>query len=147
MKASQMIPSRFLKKEDVEEDTLCTIKSLDQDDVSAELGKSEMKWVVTFAEFDKPMVLNVSNINALIEACGTDETDEWVGKKCVVYVDPNVMYAGKRVGGLRIRKAKNQAKVVPRNVDPDEAAAAQYEGTRKTRPLGANDVGDDLPEF
>ena len=112
MKASQMMPSKYLKKEDIDRDTLVTIAKLGQADVSQQdAGEEDLKWTVKFKELDKPLVLNVTNINAITEATGTDETDEWVGKQVVLYVDPNVMFAGKRVGGLRIRAPKN--KVLP----------------------------------
>ena len=111
MKASSMMPSKYLKKEDIDKPTLCTIKKLSQADVSQD-ESGDLKWTVYFNELPKPMVLNVSNINALTETHG-DETDNWPGKSIVVYVDPNVMFSGKKVGGIRLRAAKQGANTKP----------------------------------
>jgi hypothetical protein len=108
MKASEMIPSKYLKKEDIERDTLCTVKKLTTADVSMDQSGDDMKWIIHFQEFAKGMVLNVGNIRTLEETLG-EETDDWIGKKIVVYVDPNVMFSGKRVGGIRLRAPRNQA--------------------------------------
>jgi hypothetical protein len=54
------------------------------------------------------MVLNSTNIKRLAKACNSDDTDDWVGKQVVLYVDPDVEYAGNVVGGLRIRAHKQQ---------------------------------------
>ena len=105
-RTSQMIPSKYLKQEDVPTPVLLTIKSVQQ----VTVGKDEeatMRWAISFNETEKPMTLNVSNILTLESYLG-DETDNWIGKQTVLYVDPDVMYAGKRVGGLRPRAPKGQ---------------------------------------
>lgn len=124
MKATAMIPSKFLKKEDVDPPKLVTIKALRQANVAMDDQPEEMKWTVLFKELEKPMVLNSTNIQLLTKALGTDETDEWVGKQVVVYNDPNVSFAGKITGGVRIRAPKKK---------PEAAAAA------------TEDFDDDIP--
>lgn len=111
MKAGSMMESKFLKKEDLDYDNgnLVTIKSIDQQNVGAADGEEELKWCMSFREFKKPMVLNSTNIQLATKALGTDETDEWIGKKIVIYVDDNVSFGGKLVGGIRIRKVRGQA--------------------------------------
>jgi hypothetical protein len=47
-----------------------------------------------------------SMIRVLSEAWG-DEADNWVGKSVKLYGDPTVKWAGKEVGGLRIRALSN----------------------------------------
>lgn len=108
MKATAMIPSKFLKKEDVDPPKLVTIKAMRQANVAMDDQPEELKWTVLFKELDKPMVLNSTNIQLLVKALGTDETDEWVGKQVVVYNDPNVSFAGKITGGVRIRAPKKK---------------------------------------
>lgn len=127
MKANALIPSKFLKKEDVDPPKLVTVKALRQANVAMDDQPEEMKWTILFKELDKPMVLNSTNIQLLTKALGTDETDEWVGKQVVVYNDPNVSFAGKITGGVRIRAPKK----------PANPAAAQA-----TAPT---DVDDDIP--
>lgn len=120
MKAGQMIPSKFLKKDDVEQPKLVTIKGVRQANVAQDDQAEELKWTLTFKELDKPMVLNSTNIQLCIKALGTDETDEWVGRQIVLYNDPNVSFAGKITGGVRIRAPKKPAAVA-------QAAGAEFE--------------------
>lgn len=127
MKATAMIPSKFLKKEDVDPPKLVTIKAMRQANVAMDDQPEELKWTVLFKELDKPMVLNSTNIQLLVKALGTDETDEWVGKQVVVYNDPNVSFAGKITGGVRIRAPKKKSPEAPSAVPTD------------------NDFEDDIP--
>ena len=52
---------------------------------------------------DQKVVCNKENMRTLIDAFGTDETDEWIGRTFTAYFEPNVTFAGKKVGGLRVR--------------------------------------------
>jgi hypothetical protein len=124
MKATAMIPSKFLKKDDVDPPKLVTVKALRQANVAMDDQPEELKWTILFKELDKPMVLNSTNIQLLTKALGTDETDEWVGKQVVVYNDPNVSFGGKITGGVRIRAPKKKA--APTET-ATEAAAADYD--------------------
>lgn len=108
MKATAMIPSKFLKKEDVDPPKLVTIKAMRQANVGMDDQPEELKWTVTFKELEKPMVLNSTNIQLIVKALGTDETDDWIGKQVVVYNDPNVSFGGKITGGVRIRAPKKK---------------------------------------
>ena len=55
-----------------------------------------------FPEFQKPMILNKTNIRRFSRIFKTRDTSQW---RCqvVLYVDESIEYAGKVVGGLRIR--------------------------------------------
>ena len=113
---NDMIESKFLKKEDVggERGMLVTISSVAQANVAMQGADPEMKWTLAFAELDKPMVLNSTNIHMCAKACGSDNTDDWIGKKVVLYEDPNVSFGGKLVGGIRLRAPiARAAPVVP----------------------------------
>ena len=86
---------------------------------------AEYKWLAFYQEFEKPMVLNSTNIQLMSKACGSDDTDDWIGKQVIVFVDENVSFGGELVGGLRIRKHKQAAPVAPRaapRVTSDTAA-------------------------
>jgi len=111
-----MIESKFLKKEDVGggRGMLVTISAVKQANVAMQGADPEMKWTLLFEELDKPMVLNSTNIHMCAKACDSDDTDDWAGKKVVVYEDPNVSFGGKLVGGIRVRAPVTQAApVVP----------------------------------
>jgi hypothetical protein len=113
MKLDQMLESRYLKQSDFPQPALLTIKGVSRVNLAAEDEIPEYKWTLSFVEKDKPMVLNSTNLKRTFKAAG-DDTDLWAGKKIVVYVDDEVEYAGKVVGGLRIRAAKaNPAPVNP----------------------------------
>lgn len=108
-KTSEMRESKFLKKEDVGRGALVTITGCIRKNVAMEGTDPEMKWCLTFSELDKPLVLNSTNVQLCEQICDSDDTDHWVGKRIVLYTDPNVSYGGKLVGGIRVRKPKATA--------------------------------------
>lgn len=105
-KISEMRESKFLKKDDVGRGTLATISGCQQHNVAMEGASPEHKWCLSFHELDKPLVLNSTNIQLCAQICGSEDTDDWSGKKIVLYTDPNVSYAGKLIGGIRVRAPK-----------------------------------------
>lgn len=104
----EMMSSKYLKKEDVGQGALVTIAGVKKMNVAVEGADPEYKWTMSFQELDKPMVLNSTNIQLCAKACNSEDTDEWIGRKVVLYDDPNVSYAGKLTGGIRIRAPRNQ---------------------------------------
>lgn len=114
-----MIESKFLKKEDLDYDNgnIVTISKIEQQNVALQDGEEDLKWCMTFKEFKKPMVLNSTNIQLTTKALGTDETDFWLGKKIIIYVDDNVSFGGKLVGGIRIKRVAGPT--TKRAVDQD----------------------------
>ena len=101
-KVSEMIVSKFLKKEDFDEDMVATIKGVKLEDVG---NQGEQRWVLYFRELAKGLVLNVTTIRVLEGAYG-DDSDGWVGKRVQIYVDPSVSFQGRMTGGLRLRVSK-----------------------------------------
>lgn len=65
------------------------------------------------------MVANNTTLRVLQQAFG-DESDEWRGKQVIVYVDPNVSFGGKVVGGLRLRIPKQKTSAKPIATEPPE---------------------------
>jgi len=108
-KTSEMRESKFLKQSDVGRGALATIESCIQMNVAQEGADPSMKWCLTFSDIDKPLVLNSTNIQLCQKILGSDDTDEWIGKRIVLYTDPNVSYQGKLVGGIRVRAPKATA--------------------------------------
>ena len=105
MKTSAMKESKFLRKEDCEPAILLTITGVEQHNVAMNDQPEELKWCMTFAEA-KALVMNAINTQICEKVFGSDETDDWVGKKIVAYNDPMVSYGGKLVGGIRLRAPK-----------------------------------------
>ena len=111
----EMIPSSYLKQSDFPEDYVVTVRGVEKKNIAMDGKPADYKWLAKFAEFDKPMVLNTTNIQLMAKACDSDDTDNWTGKQVIVYVDENVSFGGELVGGLRIRKHKQAAPVAPRS--------------------------------
>lgn len=108
-KTSEMRESKFLKQSDVGSGLLVTVQSCEQHNVAKEGAEPEHKWCLSFAEIDKPLVLNRTNIQLCERLFGSDDTDHWLHKKLVLFVDPNVSYGGSLVGGIRVRAPKTGA--------------------------------------
>jgi len=137
-RTSEMMESKYLKKEDFDEDgTICTVRGFERVNVAKEDERPEMKWVMTFEEFDKGMVLNSTNIQLAEAAMGSDNTDDWIGRRIIVYVDPNVSYQGKLMGGLRLKahRVSSGPKAAPRQAAPRQPSRADVDA----------DFGDDVP--
>lgn len=111
-KTSEMRESKFLKQGDIGKAVLWSIHGVEKVNVAKEGADPEHKWALTFHESDKPLVLNATNI-AMLEHILGDDTDLWTNKRIVLYVDPTIMYAGKVVGGIRVRAPKPGAATPP----------------------------------
>ena len=61
-KVGQMIESNYLKQSDVDGDITVTVSKVGQKNIAKQGDEPEMKWLVRFEEFPKPMVLNATNI-------------------------------------------------------------------------------------
>lgn len=110
MHIGQMKQSKYIKKEDIKPNgNLVTIKSLRLENVAPQDQERDEKWTIFFREFDKGMVLNWSNIQLIAKATGSEDTDSWPGKQVVLYVDDNVSFGGKLVGGIRVRAVRKQS--------------------------------------
>ena|SRR5688572_4912440 len=68
--------------------------------------------VLHFTGKDKQLLLNITNANMIAEILGTDEMDEWVGKRLTLYT-ARVDFQGKRVDAIRVKKYKPAAKPKP----------------------------------
>lgn len=130
-KLSEMLPSKYLKRSDFPEPELVTIAGIVEVNVALPGEEKRMRWCVKFAEHDKLMVLNSTNLHVLATVAGSDDSDDWEGVKVVVYDDENVSFGGKLVGGLRLRAPQRKAKPAAK---PARPAAPP-----------ADDLDDDVP--
>ncbi len=121
-----MIESKFLKKEDLDYDNgnLVTITKIEQQNVALQDSEEDLKWCMYFREFKKPLVMNSTNIQLTVKATDSDETEDWPGKKVVLYVDDNVSFGGKLVGGIRIRRVRGAAAKAMASEPPEEPRGA-----------------------
>jgi hypothetical protein len=98
---------QFLKKEDVSPPQVWTITSVEERTVTAPGKEPKDKIVLLFDGTKKGLVLNMANGDALYDMTGHDDPEEWIGQRVELYVDEQVAYAGKKVGGVRLRKPKD----------------------------------------
>ena len=139
-KLSEMLESKFLKKEEVDPAVLVTINRFDKQNVAKEGAEPEFKWTAHFEELDKPLVLNSTNLQMIAMICGSEDSDEWIGHKIVLYNDPNVSFGGKITGGIRVRKPK----AAPAKLAVEKAAELEKRQTAKPRPIVDEDE-DSVP--
>lgn len=112
---NQMVSSKYLKQVDVPDPVIVTVQGVKQVNVAKDDDAPEMKWAIKFREFDRPMILNTTNIHVAAKIFGSDDTDAWKGKELILYTDPNVSFGGQVVGGLRFRgQEKAPVKAAPR---------------------------------
>lgn len=89
-----------------EERTL-TIKTVRQEPVQGSDGKKEECIVVRFAEREKPMIMNKTNLKTIAKLYGS-YIEDWTGKRITVYIE-KVKAFGDLVEALRIRPKVPQA--------------------------------------
>lgn len=138
MNIKDLSKSKYLKTQDIPEPVLVTIKDIDMVNVAKEGERKDERPVVSFKEYDKPMVFNATNLKRAAKALGSDETDDWIGKKLVLYTDEDVEYAGEIVGGLRVRAVKKK------QADPDDDPDPRYKGEPKGKG-SIMDMESDVP--
>ena len=107
-RVSDLKDSRFLTKHDVEHEVTVTIKSYEKLNVAMESQAPEEKWTLSFHELPKPLVLNNTNGQLLEIITGSDNFDDWLEKKIVLWHDPTVSFGGKFTGGIRIKAVQGQ---------------------------------------
>lgn len=129
MKIGEMKESNYIKKEDVGVNgkNLTIRDNPVHENVAGEGHPPEMKYVLYFKEAKKGAILNQTNIALIAHVVGSEETNDWVGKQIQLFEDPTVGYAGKIMGGIRVRHVSNAT------APPTPA------------PIPNNDFDDDIP--
>ena len=102
--ANDFLGGNYLKKEDVEGPITATVTNVWSEAV---LNAGRKKLVISFREIEKPLILNKTNIKRLARIFGTGDTTEWRGP-VTIYVEQGVEYAGRVVGGIRVRPAEGK---------------------------------------
>lgn len=105
-KVSEMLASKYLKKEDVGNGVLVTISGFNKENLALDGQPPQWKWCMTFQELEKPLVLNGTNIRLCEMIFNSGDTDDWINNKIVLYNDPSIQFQGKFTGGIRVRAPK-----------------------------------------
>jgi hypothetical protein len=88
-------------------------------------GQKRWKFIIYVEGFDKPLVLNTTNKDALVQALGRVPAN-WIGAIVGLFVDPNIMFAGKKTGGVRLRVLEPAKAPSPAPKSPKSAPAAEW---------------------
>lgn len=118
-KFSDLRQSRFLTQQDVDPPVLVTITGYEEVDFAREGEEPQLKWVIKFRELERGMTLGAENNSLITAIVGSDDLDDWIGAKIVLYREPTVRFKGKITGGIRVRAAKKRA-VAPAAPEPEE---------------------------
>ena len=91
--------SKYLSANDVGDRKIRTkILKVGKDKLRGNEGKERLRFVLHLENLDKAMVVNATNKDELTTALGRVPV-KWIGATVGLYVDSNVMFAGKRVKG------------------------------------------------
>lgn len=97
MKVSEAFPSKFLKAEDLRGRKVeVKIKNVEMEKIG-----DDYKPVLYFSGKDKSLTLNKTNSLMIAKIVGTDEMDEWIGKRIVLRPDVTT-YQGKPTDCIRV---------------------------------------------
>jgi len=97
--------SPYLKKEDCGTGLLVTIESIEEVNVAKRGEPEQIKYGLNLRGL-KPLIMNTVNARAIATILGSEETDDWIGKRIILYHEPNIEWQGKKIGGIRVRAAK-----------------------------------------
>lgn len=121
--ANDFLGGNYLKKEDVDGPMTATVTGVWSEAV---LNAGRKKLVISFREIQKPLILNKTNIKRLARIFGTQDTREWRGP-VTIYVEQGVEYAGRVVGGIRIRPAEGKTALRGESTEKGSYANGQTE--------------------
>jgi hypothetical protein len=129
MDINQLTSSKYLKGSDFKEPALCVIADVKKQNVAKDNEPPKYRGVMFFEGHEKGLVLNTTNLKRAAKACNSENTDDWIGKKVVVYFDDEVEFGGEQVGGIRLR--------APRQAAPEPEPPKRKENF--------DDLKDDIP--
>jgi hypothetical protein len=116
MKLSEAFPSKYLKPADVSEPTIAMIKLAEEENIKGLDGKEQRKVVLYFAKKLKPLPLNRTNFESVMDICGSDDSADFPGTKIELFrmkvQGPNGITDGVRIrapGAMEKAKPKKAA--------------------------------------
>lgn len=108
MKVSEMYPKKFATGEDLagKEATLI-ISSIELESMRPDPRAAEVqKYVLYFEKAQRGIILNRTIAEQIAQAVGSDESDDWIGKKITLFPLPMVV-AGKNRVAIRVKPPVN----------------------------------------
>jgi hypothetical protein len=115
MTREEVFPSKYLKASDLKgKPRIVTIESAPYETLKGLDGKENQKIVVYFENVVKSLPLNATNFDAVCDATGCPDTEDWPGQQ--IELDPTkTTMGGKTVDCIRIRplSGSRRAAAVP----------------------------------
>ena len=102
MRSSDAFKSAYLKSEDLKGRKIVVTVDKVMMETIGQGARAQEKPVMYFVGKDRAMVLNATNWHRLKEWLGSDESDDWTGRQCVLGTEPTTDPNGKPTMGLRI---------------------------------------------
>jgi hypothetical protein len=122
----EVFPSKYLKAADLKGKAhIVTIESAPYETLKSLDGKEAQKIVLHFKNAEKTLPLNLTNFDAVCDATGCPDTEDWPGQRIELYPTRTTM-GGKAVDCIRIRPPSASrpaaAAVPPPPVSADEGS-------------------------
>jgi len=138
--------SQYLSATDIGDRKIRTkVAKVRQAELRGNDDKKKTKFVLFLESIDKPMVVNATNKNALVDALGRAPA-KWIGATIGLYVDPTVTFAGKVTKGLRLRVLSSAPATAPKPAPTPAPAAAEWPEEKGDPGAEFNDDVPDLTE-
>jgi hypothetical protein len=104
MTRDEVFPSKYLKAADLNgKPYIVIIESAPYETLKGLDGKEAQKVVLHFKNAEKTLPLNLTNFDAVCDATGCLDTEDWPGQKIELYPSRTPM-GGKTVDCIRIRR-------------------------------------------
>ena len=104
MTRDEIFPSRYLKAADLKgKPHVVTIESAPCETLKSLDGKETQKVVLHFQNAEKTLPLNVTNFDAVCDATGYLDTEDWPGQRIELYPTKTTM-GGKTMDCIRVRQ-------------------------------------------
>jgi hypothetical protein len=142
MKRQEVFQSNWLQAADLGDgDLVVTIKEVTMETLKDQQTKQDVqKPVVHFVEDLKPMVLNVTNWKQIEKATNCEDTDEWQGKKIILFA-MEVEAFGEMKMAIRVRSHAPKKPALPQGKPAPNSPAAPNRGpVRPTSEQAAADA-------
>jgi hypothetical protein len=108
MKRDDVFPSKYLKATDLKgKACVATIESAPYETLKGLDGTENKKIVLYFKNAEKALPLNTTNFDAVCDATGRPDTDDWPGQRIELYPTKTPM-GGKLVDCIRIRRPSSR---------------------------------------
>lgn len=122
LKLNDCFPSKYIKADDLEDDTVVTIKKVVIEELESKDGKNQDKPVMYFKEFEKGLVVNRTNWTIIAKQHGED-SELWTNKQIILFA-MDVEAFGEMVSAIRVKPPRKIApKGAPMMAAPESGAA------------------------